>query len=296
VVRRRGGDLLGGNSKDHSPGTVVKRYGYEGFDRVVLEQAFLSDGETNDTTTTRSYDAFDRTTSRTSTVRFNPAVSTRFAYLGTTDQVAFEEQRDTTQAWQVAKAYTYGPGGEQLSLRDIGVNVPGPDATESTDPDKQLDPGESRDLFYGSNPHGDVETLTSGAGEVVSTYRYNAYGSEDPSGTLGIDAPETETGEDAQPGDDPVNVPSATSVNPYRFNGRRHDPATASYDMGFRDYDPGLNRYTSRDMYNGALADMALGMAPWNTNRYAFAGGNPITGVELDGHLTESVGGLPLVR
>jgi len=64
--------------------------------------------------------------------------------------------------------------------------------------------------------------------------------------------------------------------------------------MGFRDYNPGLNRFTTRDMYNGALADMRLGSDPWNTNRYAFAGGNPVTGVELDGHIFDSqpTGGL----
>ena len=63
--------------------------------------------------------------------------------------------------------------------------------------------------------------------------------------------------------------------------------------MGFRDYDPGLNRYMSRDLYNGALDDMALGMDPWNTNRYAFAGGNPISGVELDGHRPDRVAEIP---
>jgi hypothetical protein len=63
--------------------------------------------------------------------------------------------------------------------------------------------------------------------------------------------------------------------------------------MGFRDYSPGLNRFLTRDMYNGALADLQLGTDPWNTNRYAFAGGNPITGIELDGHINkdESYGG-----
>jgi hypothetical protein len=54
--------------------------------------------------------------------------------------------------------------------------------------------------------------------------------------------------------------------------------------MGFRDYDPGLNRFTTRDMYNGALADMGLGSDPYTGNRYAFTGGNPISRVELDGH------------
>ena len=61
--------------------------------------------------------------------------------------------------------------------------------------------------------------------------------------------------------------------------------------MGFRDYDPGLNRFLTRDMYNGALEDMRLTLDPWNMNRYAFAGGNPITMVELDGHLLDAGGG-----
>jgi hypothetical protein len=54
--------------------------------------------------------------------------------------------------------------------------------------------------------------------------------------------------------------------------------------MGFRDFNPGLNRFLTRDSYNGALADLNLGLDPWTGNRYAFAGGNPITGIEGDGH------------
>jgi hypothetical protein len=54
--------------------------------------------------------------------------------------------------------------------------------------------------------------------------------------------------------------------------------------MGFRDYSPGLNRFLTRDAYSGALADLNLGTDPWTSNRYAFAGGNPISGVEIDGH------------
>lgn len=30
---------------------------------------------------------------------------------------------------------------------------------------------------------------------------------------------------------------------------------------------------------------MDLGLSPWTGNRYAFTGGNPITGIELDGHI-----------
>ena len=71
--------------------------------------------------------------------------------------------------------------------------------------------------------------------------------------------------------------------------------------MGFGEYDPGLNRFLTRDLYDGALNDMALGSDPWNTNRYAFAGGNPVTGIEYDGHCafdpeTEAACGMEVER
>jgi hypothetical protein len=42
-------------------------------------------------------------------------------------------------------------------------------------------------------------------------------------------------------------------------------------------------------MYNGALADMNLGADPFTGNRYAFAGGNPTSFVELDGHFAFAI-------
>ena len=54
--------------------------------------------------------------------------------------------------------------------------------------------------------------------------------------------------------------------------------------MGFRDYNPQLNRFLARDTYNGALADLNLGTNPWTGNRYAFTAGNPTTYIERDGH------------
>lgn len=73
--------------------------------------------------------------------------------------------------------------------------------------------------------------------------------------------------------------------NAFRFNASRWDAASGTYDMGFRNYDPGLNRFLTRDTYGGALADMGLAVDPFTGNRYAFAGGNPISFVEIDGHL-----------
>lgn len=54
--------------------------------------------------------------------------------------------------------------------------------------------------------------------------------------------------------------------------------------MGFRDYAPGLNRFLTLDLYNGALSDLSLTADPWTNNRYAFGAGNPLSQVEIDGH------------
>ncbi|GAA3661031.1 hypothetical protein GCM10022224_025580 [Nonomuraea antimicrobica] len=91
------------------------------------------------------------------------------------------------------------------------------------------------------------------------------------SGT-GVDKPE------------PVDPTAKEEYNPYRFNAKRWDNSTGMYDMGFRNYNPGLNRFLNLDTYNGALDDLSLGLDPWTSNRYAFTGGNPINGIEHDGH------------
>ncbi|TCO12830.1 RHS repeat-associated protein [Kribbella steppae] len=184
------------------------------------------------------------------------SISTRYTFIGLADQVAAEEEKDTSGAWKVSKSYAYGASGENLSLVDTPVNGT-----------------TSKKSFYGVNPHGDVETLTDAStGTTTSTYRYTAYGQPDKVGTTGDDEFKDIAADDAD------------IVNPYRFNSKRFNGATNTYDMGFREYNPGLNRFLSRDYYDGALKDMALGFDPWNTNRYMFAGGNPITGIELDGH------------
>jgi hypothetical protein len=54
---------------------------------------------------------------------------------------------------------------------------------------------------------------------------------------------------------------------------------------GFRSYDPGLNQFVSRDMYNGALNDMGLTTDSFTGSRRAFGNGNPVSSIELDGHL-----------
>ncbi|WP_099052891.1 DNRLRE domain-containing protein [Streptomyces glaucescens] len=174
--------------------------------------------------------------------------TTDFSYLGLSTEVLGEEV-----AGELTKSYQYSPWGERLSQ-----------VTHKDD-------GTSEDGYYGYNSHTDVETLTDKDGNATATYGYTAYGSDDESEFTGIDKPDA--------GD-----PTKEAYNPYRYNSKRWDAHAGTYDMGFRDYNPGLNRFTSRDMYNGALADMGLGSDPYTGNRYAFTGGNPTTFVEMDGH------------
>jgi RHS repeat-associated protein len=81
---------------------------------------------------------------------------------------------------------------------------------------------------------------------------------------------------------------SATSTtqpySAYRFNAMRWDGTSGQYDMGFRNYDPGLNQFTSRDMYNGATQNMGLTTDPFTGGAYAFGNGNPVSNIEQDGH------------
>lgn len=57
-----------------------------------------------------------------------------------------------------------------------------------------------------------------------------------------------------------------------------------SYDMQARQYLPSVGRFQGEDRYEGALADLGLQSDPLTQNRYAFAGGNPVSRVEWDGH------------
>jgi len=199
-------------------------------------------------TTTYVYDPLDRTASKTTDAGTASAKTTDFNYLGLSGEVLEEEV-----AGVVTKSFQYSPWGERLSQV---THKPG---------------GVEEDGFYGYNPHSDVETLTGPDGNTDATYGYTAYGTNLNTHFTGVDKPVAA---------DPTKEP----YNPYRFNAKRWDQNSNQYDMGFRNYSPGLNRFTSRDWYMGSLADLNLGTNPYTSNRYAFTSGNPINRNEMDGH------------
>ncbi len=85
---------------------------------------------------------------------------------------------------------------------------------------------------------------------------------------------------DLSAGDESANTPT----NPYRYTGKRYDSGSKTLDMGARRFSPDTGRFLQVDQYSGALKDMALSTDPLTQNRYALAGGNPISFVEVDGH------------
>ena len=54
--------------------------------------------------------------------------------------------------------------------------------------------------------------------------------------------------------------------------------------MGARRFAPDVGRFLTPDVYQGAVSDLGLSLDPLTQNRYALAGGNPVSFVELDGH------------
>ncbi|MBQ0901308.1 DNRLRE domain-containing protein [Micromonospora sp. U21] len=245
-------DPLGRLDTVTAAGAVIERNVYDGFDHIIENRRKVAAGTA---ITKYTYDPLDRTTTKTTDAGGANEKPTTFNYLGLTSEVLDEEV-----AGKLTKSYRYSPWGERLSQV------------------AHQEDGSEEDSYYGYNPHTDVEQLTDETGDSKATYGYTAYGGNDEEQFTGIDKPDP-----ADPNKEPYNA--------YRYNAKRWDQGSGTYDMGFRDYNPGLNRFLSRDSYNGALADLHLGLNPWTTNRYAFGGGNPISMIEIDGHVMDSGGG-----
>jgi RHS repeat-associated protein len=234
----------------------IEKYKYDGFDRVAEHHSINEDGVNE--LTRYTYDPLDRTASQTIKAGTENEKTTEFHYLGLSDQLINEEV-----AGEITKSYQYTPWGERLFMVNYSDNEQGEYS------------------YYGYNPHTDVEQLTDEQGDTRATYGYTAYGQNDEKAFTGVDKPNS-------------NRPDQEPYNSFRFNSKRWDPATKQYDMGFRNYDPGLNRFLTRDMYNGALADLNLAADPFTNNPYAFASGNPITNVEYDGHFVFAIVLVPI--
>ncbi|MEW2352547.1 RHS repeat-associated core domain-containing protein [Spirillospora sp. NPDC029432] len=237
-------DPLGRLGSVSSGGQTVEQNRYDGYDRLSEHTTGTGDAARRSVYT---YDPFDRTATTTKNAGGEEEKRTALNYLGLTSEVLSEEE-----AGKIVKRYQASPTSKITQIKH--------------------DEGEDDEVsHYVYHPKGDVEAITDDDGNTRATYGYTAYGQNDESRFTGVDKPDP-----ARPAKDPYNA--------YRFNGQRFDETSGTYDMGFRNYSPGLNRFLTRDMYAGALSDLRLAADPFGGSRYAFAGGNPITHVELDGH------------
>lgn len=94
--------------------------------------------------------------------------------------------------------------------------------------------------YYLFDGLGSVVALTDGSGAVVNRYQYDPYGNAVASGTSG------------------------SVANPWRFVGGYYDTGTSLYKFGTRYYDPGVGRWTQRDIVPGEPAYVYAGDSPIN--------------------------------
>jgi RHS repeat-associated protein len=130
---------------------------------------------------------------------------------------------------------------------------------------------------YLYDPRSSVSMLLDSSGNVKESYGYTAYGSKNAAVTKSAS------------GFSSGKVPT----NPVRFQGKRFDSGSGSYDMGARRYSPSVGRWLQQDMYYGALDNLGLSQDPLTANRYAFLGANPVNYVEFDGHMPRWDGDAP---
>jgi RHS repeat-associated protein len=245
---------------------ISQAYKYDAFDNILQQQT------TNGTavnTTDYTYDTLNRATTETLNATSSQSQTSTFNYLGTGRVVTDETITGFDGA---TKVYNYAPTGERLGM--VNTSATGGPGSQT------------QDNFYTYSPHADVEALTNTSGHTFATYGYTAYGADAVTANSTGVSTVMDTGVD-KPGATTPKMP----YNAYRFNSARIDVATANLNMGARSYDPNINRFMSRDNYTGAGADQALGTDPWAAGGYGFAGGNPVSNIELDGHDWKSTAG-----
>ena len=268
-VTRTGGSKADCNGpRDRANANVLTEYTYDPLDRQIAQASYEGAGEPTDSSQ-YIYDALDRTLQETEKHQnTDNSRTTDFSYIGLTTQVGEEKQTGGTDPR--TKTYSYNAMGQRISMTDVSSK---PDNTQ---------PKES--FTYGNDVHGSPSQLLDEDGKVEASYGYDAYGNaQDDQGSESLTTKDTD---DQAP------------LNPYRFSGKRLDSGTAGTDsnatsmnMGARRYGLDTGRFMQEDMFQSSLGDLGLSTDPLTQNRYALAGGNPVSNIEIDGHMALADGG-----
>lgn len=237
---------------------TTTRYCYDEFNRLIAASGFGT-GKPE----LISYDGLDRRDRKTTKKSGNREVKRDYSYLGTTE-LLIDEQVGTSglasddEDRTTSQDYDYDSQGDRLGQQTT---------TDTGD----------RYRTYDKDANGSVTGLEQANGAVADDEDY-VY---DPYGALDHTAPSVPQG--AAPDSDPGLSDQARN-QPFRFEGFYYDSGVKTYDMHARHYRPESRRFLSRDQYASGAGDQTLQADPLTQNRYAFAGGNPVTNIEFDGH------------
>jgi len=107
------------------------------------------------------------------------------------------------------------------------------------------------DSYYLVDGLGSTRGLTNASGVVTDTYSYDAFGNSIAS--------------------------AGATANNYLFAGEQFDPNLGDYYLRQRYYNPGVGRFTRRDIYEGSLED------PMSLHKYLYGNANPVTYTDSTG-------------
>jgi RHS repeat-associated protein len=147
--------------------------------------------------------------------------------------------------------YYNGPNGEVISKKMFGLHGL---VNPGLEPSLDTTGGE---MYYAYNGRHTVSEITDRHGDIIESYRYEAFGGI----FAGITAP----------------------YNTSSYTGHHYDDVAGLMDMKARWYDPLTAGFLTADTYPGTLT------APFTQNRYAYVGNNPINMWDPTGHVPEWV-------
>ena len=174
---------------------------------------------------------------RTSKTVYNVDLEHKYYYVG--NRLQYETIGDSSALW-----YFYDADGNPSGIRYKDHN------------------GTVNDYYFVCNWRGDVIQIYNAAGELVSTYDYDAWGR----------VSENSTDKDTQ---------NIAEINPIRYRGYYYDSETGLYYVNSRYYDPATKRFVNSD--NSEIIDGSNAHLLEN-NLFAYCFNNPTNMIDEDGN------------
>jgi RHS repeat-associated protein/uncharacterized repeat protein (TIGR01451 family) len=231
-------------------------YNYDPFDRTAGTTSLFNQvtnpmcGKNN---ASYSYDGLDRQRSRQDSPPSGTATAVEQHYDGLSSTV--EEEKRTSGSSPTPAELTYQLDASGTPLSDVA------DGTSQ---------------FLADDGYGNTTTVTSAAGAIACTARFDPYGTpERPITTLAVE-------------NDPAQhtCNTGTTVSDVFYHSARRDQTTGDYQMGSRTYDPAKAGFTTPDSYQSGQpgADLSLGTDPLTRNSYVYVNGDPVNYLDPYGH------------